>query len=402
MLIIKTAQTTLAEPHAAVAQLHTQLSNQGLMEPNYLMVQLSATCDLEGIRSALSQQWPDSQLHIATSCLGSMTATGAFLGPEPAVCVFAIADPDGDYATCAMDAADDAAAAASEALRAALAAADRFGESPELIWLSATPGIEESVISGLQKVVGEAVPIVGGSAADNAIAGDWRVSDGERIVSNGLLVSVFFPSVRVAAAFHSGYTPTDKIATITKGSGRTIEELDGQPAAQTYAGWTQGAVTVPESDCTNILMQSSLFPIGREFESLAGLPVHLLAHPETIAANGKMTLFANVQTGEQWTLMTGTEDALIARSLSVALSACHAREINPADIAGMILVFCAGCMLTVRPRIDEIRASLVKGLPDVPFITAFTFGEQGPVLTGINQHGNLMISAVVFSKSTQA
>ncbi|MEI2420087.1 FIST N-terminal domain-containing protein, partial [Arthrospira platensis SPKY2] len=108
------------------------------------------------------------------------------------------------------DAGEDAFAAACSALRTALERADRIGEVPNLIWLSATPGIEESVIAGIQSLVGTAVPIVGGSSADNSIAGEWSVWDGFQSSSRGLLLSVFFPSVRSASAFHSGYTPTER------------------------------------------------------------------------------------------------------------------------------------------------------------------------------------------------
>jgi hypothetical protein len=53
----------------------------------------------------------------------------------------------------------------------------------------------------------------------------------------------------------------------------------------------------------------------------------------------------------------------------------------------------------VKERMDEVRASLAEALPGVPIIAAFTFGEQGPVFTCQNRHGNLMISAVVIARS---
>jgi len=75
-----------------------------------------------------------------------------------------------------------------EGLAAALADADRLGETPAMVWVSSTPGSEEDVIAGLQDVVGSATPIVGGSAADNAIEGKWQVMAGGEAVGNGLVV----------------------------------------------------------------------------------------------------------------------------------------------------------------------------------------------------------------------
>jgi hypothetical protein len=41
-------------------------------------------------------------------------------------------------------------------------------------------------------------------------------------------------------------------------------------------------------------------------------------------------------------------------------------------------------------------------LPGVPFLTILTFGEQGFLHGGDNYHGNLMISAMLFSDEPSA
>ena len=48
------------------------------------------------------------------------------------------------------------------------------------------------------------MPIIGGSAADNTIAGHWRVLDADNAIADAALVSVLFPSVTVSTAFESG------------------------------------------------------------------------------------------------------------------------------------------------------------------------------------------------------
>lgn len=399
MFCIRTASTLETSAQAAVGDLLRQIESADCAsEPKYAMLQLNAAYDCTAITAALRQHWPNATLHIATSCLGSMTDLGLCMHSSAGASLFCILDTQGDYGSCATDAGDDPFAAGCRALRIALQRADRIGEIPDLIWLSATPGVEEAVIAGIQSIVGTAVPIVGGSAADNSISGQWSVADGSHSSAHGLLLSVFFPGVRTASAFHSGYTPTQHKAVITSGSERTIRELAGRPAAAVYAEWTGQKIPQPASGNSQILMQSAFYPLGREMQTLAGTPVYLLAHPETVAAQGSMTLFANVTVGEEWTLMTGDADALLKRPLLVAASACKAGEIQESDLSGMIFVYCAGCMLSVRDRIAEAQSTISRHFPDVPFITAFTFGEQGPVLQGCNQHGNLMISAVVFAK----
>ena len=399
MIRIASAASASSQSDIAATNCVEQLLADHLDGPDYLMIQADARHDLSVVAGIIRARWPETHLHAVTSCLGSFTEAGLYMGPEPGVCMFAISDTDGDFGTACGELGDSPRAAAAALARAALIDADRLGESPALVWISSAPGSEEEVIAGIQEVVGAATPIVGGSAADNSIAGDWRMTSGGLTVANGLVLSVLFPSGKIGAAFHSGYTPTAQRGRITRCEGRRIDEIDGRPAATVYSEWTGDAVRAPATGVENVLMSTTLWPLGRAMQTLGGTDVHILSHPETIAANGAMTLFTRVEQGEELILMSGTIDALVQRPVLVAQSASRVGEIETADIAGMILVFCAGCMLTVKERMDEVRASLAEALPGVPIIAAFTFGEQGPVFTCQNRHGNLMISAVVIARS---
>ena len=398
MISIATAAAESTSTPEAVARCIDHLLAQQMASPRYLMIQLDARHDMVAVRTAVQARWPAVQIHAATSCLGSMVQTGTHIGPEPGLCMLAIADSEGDYGTACGPLADAPRASAAALVRQALARADRLGESPAMVWVSSAPGNEENVIAGLQDVVGTATPIVGGSAADNAIEGKWHVmADGEP-VGNGLVVSVLFPSSRLGAAFHSGYVPTAQRGRVTRCEGRRVFEIDGRPAADVYAGWTQGAVARPATESVNVLMATALWPLGRRLSTIGGTDTFMLSHPETLAADGSMTLFADVSVGDEFVLMSGTTDSLLERPALVSEAACRVGEIDRTQVAGLILVFCAGCMLTVKERLDEVRTSLNAALPGVPFIAAFTFGEQGPVLACDNRHGNLMISAVVLSR----
>ncbi len=397
MTRIATAAASLPDSRSAARRCADDLVKQGMAEPDYIMIQADARHDLAALGAVLREYWPEVRIHAATSCLGSMTDGGLYIGPEPGVCMWALRDPEGDYGTASGPLLGDPRSAARDLARQALLEADRLGESPALVWLSSAPGFEEAVIAGIQDAVGGSTPIVGGSAADNAIQGHWRVMGQGEPVGNGLVLTVMFPSAKLGSAFHSGYSPTEHRGRITRSQGRRVLEIDGQPAARVYAGWTGGAVKVPEEGTLNVLMDTTLWPLGRKMETIGGADVYLLSHPETLAADGALTLFTDVAEGEELVLMSGTVDTLLQRPVLVAHSACRVGEIAESQVAGMILVFCAGCMLTVKDRLEEIRHSLTVALPGVPFIAAFTFGEQGPPLACQNRHGNLMISAVMMS-----
>ena len=66
------------------------------------------------------------------------------------------------------------------------------------------------------------------------------------------------------------------------------------------------------------------------------------------------------------------------------------------DAAGALVIYCAGCMLAVQDRMDDVVAEARDALGGKPFLGAFTFGEQGCFVGGENRNGNLMIATLVF------
>jgi hypothetical protein len=335
-----------------------------------------------------------AQLHGATSCRGAMTHAGHTEG----VGVFAISDPDGAYGTALEPMSADPRAAARTATLRALAAADRMGERPELVWLSATPGAEEDVLAGIEDAIGSDVPIIGGSAADNSISAEWYVFDRQNRSGDGVVVSVLFPSAPVSFAYQNGYSPTGHSGTVTQSSGRRVFEIDGRSALDRYRAWTNGAIPQPDisEPETAILAESTLWPLGREVGQLGSVPFYLLAHPAVARADGSIDLFATVATGEKLTLMTGTKDGLIARAGRVASLARSSGQLAASPISGALMVYCGGCMLSVQDRLDEVVAGVNDALDGAPFLGTFTFGEQGALIRAGNRHGNLMISCIVF------
>ena len=333
-------------------------------------------------------------LHGATSCLGAMTMDGATDGAT----AFAVVDPQGAYGTALVEAKSDMRSASADAALRALIAADRLGEIPDLVWVSATPGAEEDVLAGIEDVVGEDVPIIGGSAADNSVAGDWFVFDAVQSATSGVVVSVLFPSVPISFAYQNGYSPTDNAGTVTKIDGRKLIEIDHKPAMDVYSEWTGGAVRnskdTPEGAA--ILSDSTMWPLGREIGEPGDIPFHLLAHPAVAHVDGSMDLFASVDEGERVILMHGTRKGLVERAGRVSDLRVRQRDDLSKQPLGALMIYCGGCMLSVREQLGEVVGGVNDALGGAPFLGAFTFGEQGNLIRGGNRHGNLMISCIVF------
>ncbi|MGF1660102.1 MAG: FIST signal transduction protein [Rubrimonas sp.] len=362
--------------------------------PDFLSLHASATTDLAGLRDAVLRRTGAPRLHGGTSCRGVMTGAGARL--RPGAGLFAIHDPDGAYGVGSARIADDPRIAGRAAAAAALADAGRPGEQPDLLWITAAPGAEEAVLAGIADAVGAAVPVIGASAADDDVAGLWRMVDARADFRDGVVVSALFPSTPFGFAYQNGYAQTEHAGVATRASGRLLREIDGRPARAVLAEWSGGALA-PEGADASILSASTFHPLARGGgDAPLEAAWRLLAHPATAHADGAVTLFADVAQGEALRMMRGTPDGLVSRAARVARLARDVAGLDAAPPAGALMVYCGGCMMAVEGRMDEVAADVAAAVDGAPFLGVFSFGEQGMGADGCNAHGNLMISCVVF------
>ncbi|MEM9550572.1 MAG: FIST N-terminal domain-containing protein [Pseudomonadota bacterium] len=390
---IHTLGSTKTDTVAAFADLRNEILAT-CPDPSFVFAAVNATHQPDAVKNELASLGA-AAVHAATSCLGAMTNAGDLTQDGSGLALFAISDPDGDYGTGFRSVTGNARDAARLATKAALEDAGRAGEIPDVIWVTATPGQEEEVLSGIEDVIGAEVPIIGGSAADNSVSGDWYVMTSEEAGDQAVVVSALFPSTEVTFAYLNGYAPTQHTGTVTKVDGRRLIEIGGRPAMEVYDEWTDTTFATPAAGTAeNILSTATLWPLGREVSRFQDIANYLLAHPAIANSDGSIDLFADLDEGEIVTQMTGTSEALAERAERVA------RQSLPrpgAEIAGALMVYCGGCMLSIRDRMNVVLDGTRSALGDAPFLTHFSFGEQGRVVGGGNRHGNLMISCLVFS-----
>lgn len=331
-----------------------------------------------------------------SSCLTSASSCDAGSVETRRLQLFAINDPQGAYGKASAELDLNAIESqVQDLLRQAMHNARRSNEQPALIWCLQMPGYEEQVLSAIAAVAGPAVPVLGGSSADDEIAGLWCQFDGQHCSSGLLVLLVLYPSCPLSYFFSSGYHQLSLQATVTKVSQRRLYELDHQPAGQVYNQWLE---TVTQNRCAigKILQQTALLPFGRQI-SASPVPVHLLTHPAELHDDGSISLMSDVACGDQLFLMMSSEDALVRRAghvVRVAIDTLHNQ--HQSEPAAAVVFYCAGCMLTVRARYHEVQQQVRAQLGEVPFLIAYTFGEQGCFPDGSNRHGNLMISALLF------
>ncbi len=395
---IATASSVLGDCKGAVKESYPVLQEKLGADPDLLMVYFSDTYDsAELARELQGMVASGCQIHGSTSCLGAMTEAGFHSADGTGLGLWGIHDPAGSYGTGAAQIGDSPETAAVSALEQALESADRTGEVPTMVWINGAPGREEALIAGIESVLGEDVPIAGGSSGDNTVSGHWaQLSNGSQW-QDAVVISVLFPSTQISYAFHSGYDPTTTTGVVTRSEGRTLYEIDGKPAAEVYNEWIGGGIAEMIPQGGNVLALTTLFPIGRVVGEVGGLPYYKLSHPDSVTQDGGITLFSNIEEGETLTLMQGTVESLVHRAGRVTAAAVEAGDFLPEHLVGGLAIYCAGCMLTVQSRMDEVAEQVCTALNGHPYIGVFTFGEQGCFVGNDNAHGNLMISVVVFS-----
>ncbi|MPY70678.1 MAG: hypothetical protein GEU92_11380 [Alphaproteobacteria bacterium] len=408
MVSIRSFAAAEAQTSAALAALARQLSDAG---GDGHFVYAFYGCDHDGaaLLDFLKQRFPDAALLGGTSCSGVMSG-GRLWGAE-SIGLLVIDDAVGEYGVASAELGDDPAATAQETLRAALENAGCPGELPELVWVFQAPGREEEVIDGMRRVVGDRCPIIGGSAADNSVAGDWRQIGPDGVLSNGLVVGVLFPSGGVGCSFQGGYEPAGPSGVVTRvgfdpagdsgvvtqSSGRMIRTIDGRPAAEVYNGWIGDRLNGQMAHGGNILLETTMCPLAVDAGQVDGVPHYLLIHPESVGPQGELNTFASIAEGTRIFSMRGDKERLIERAGRVALEAVSSLPGAPESLAGGLMVYCAGCMLAVDSRMPEVASKVAEAFSDKPFLGCFTFGEQGCMVER-NVHGNLMISAIAFGR----
>ena len=393
---VATGWSTKEGESAAVRESYGMVRERLGGPPDFLLLHATERYDPEGLLAEARRLAPGIPLHGGTSCQGVMTERGFHSEDGRALGLLGIRDPGGAYGTGAALLGGDPQTATVEAVERALEAAGEEGVVPDMIWITAAPGNEERCIEAIEEHLGGGVPIAGGSSADNTVSGGWRQFANDEIFKNAVVVSALFPSGEVMFAFHSGYEPDVRHGTVTRAEGRILHEIGGRPAAEVYDEWTGGKLSPLLARPGNILAHTTLHPLGRVVGHIGGQPYFHLSHPDRVLPGGAISLFTRIEEGEEIWAMRGTPENLVRRAGRVAASALETYDTDPDEVSGALVIYCAGCMLTVTSEMNRVAEGIGEAIGNAPFLGTFTFGEQGCFPGGENRHGNLMISLLVF------
>jgi hypothetical protein len=367
-----------------------ELAKLSLRDPSWVLMYAVESAPIEAIMAQLKRTHPKASIFGATSFQGVFAPSGFARG------VAMMVAERGDKVDVHPVLRDCDASKASDLAREACGEIERRLEKrPDALLLHATPGFEERILEGVRAAFGTEVPVYGGSAADDDISGKWRIFADGKVSSEGFLLVGIASKKPVRGSFLGGYLPSEASGVVTRAKGRTVYEIDHQPAAVVYNSWTQGAIKDELERGGNILLKTNLLPIARTIGGSQGLPRRLLSHPhEVVGKTRALNFFSEFENGDRILLMRSAAEALITR---VRRTVQRARGSSHEKPRGALLIYCGGSLGIVLDQAARISQEMARELGDVPFIGIGTFGEQGCFFEKTeSRHGNLMCSAMLF------
>ena len=370
---------------AVFAAIDGARATMGGTEPGFAFVTCTVEHDADAVLAALRERLPDVEVHGITTSLGVLGSNGITMGPHGAVGVLLCGGGGSTFRSSGGE-LDERNPKAS-ARRIAQAVADRApGRRPGVLLVNASPGFEEDVLAG----VGEVFPGVrayGGSAADHAIAGQWRVLTSHGAFTNGLALTGVF-GVNVGAAYLAPYEPTSQLTHVEKAEGRTLVRLGDKSAGEQLVEWVGDKIQPG-----NVLAQTALDPLGVRLPGKAG---YITVHPARLYPDGKLDVFARIPEGSVVCHMRGTETGLIDSLSRLLDTALADGAIAPEAVRAAFLIYCAGCAGAVGDRLGAgLQRHIGARLGKVPLIGVCTFGEQGHIRGVGNLHSNLSLGLVL-------
>jgi len=383
-----TGSSVAADPKAAGKEAAGKAKN-GLSNVKVAFAYASVAYNLGDMLKGVAEEIPGVPVLGNTSFTGVITPEGFITGDKGFVGIMTLGGDDLTVGVSGKPKSGDARATGREAAKEAIKNAGKSG-APAYFYMAASPGEEEFYLKGISDVIGR-VPYFGGSAADNSIAGEWKLFANQQIFADGVTLAFFYADKPVTNLFTGAYRETGDVGIITKvKNNRTLVEIDGVPAVKKYAQWAK--VDPDKLKGMDLLVYTILSPLGVK-DRLGDLVA--IRHPMNGNDDYSMAVGANLTEKTAIIRMEGTVDELIA-SGGKTLDDLKAKM--KAAPAAFHLVHCGGRRAGIGERIDELVQTVKKAAGDVPFIMEFTFGEYGYEDDGNNTTGGLMLSYTGFAQ----
>lgn len=358
--------------------------------PNFVLVFASSLFNQEEVVAGVKNAAPNV-LMIGCSDAGEIVTNGP---ATKGVAVMAIASDEIEFAAGIGD------GVGADSVRAGKKAAEdllkKLGDKKPALIISILEGLTgngAAIIRGMQAIVGEHFPIIGGSAGDDfAFKKTFQYHNGEVLNDSAISVGLVGNFAWGVGVRH-GWEPIGLPMKVTKSEGAVLKELDGEPALKIYEDVF--GTRAEELAKNPLAWLAYTYPLGMSVDGSSELLIR-----DVIIANekGEITCAAEIPEGAEIRLMLGDPEKAIQAAKEAAESALV--QLNGAKPKAIFIFNCvARFKLLTESKIGEEIAAVQRVLgKDVPLIGFYTYGEQAPL--GGNVDPNVCKSA--FHNETMA
>ncbi|MFY9705360.1 MAG: FIST N-terminal domain-containing protein, partial [Desulfobacterales bacterium] len=227
-----------------------------------------------------------------------------------------------------------------------------------------------ALLRGMAAVLGEDLPISGGTAGDNGkFDQTWQFA-GNRVFSDAAVAIGFSGDLKLGTGIRSGWTPIGLAKKVTRASGKILYELNGEPALNVFERFLgKHAKKLPA-----IGVEYPLGLLGQWGDVGANDYCLLRATMSVNREDGSISFAGEIPEGAMVSLTCGdTTSILDAAEKAAQLALSDLGDSKPG------LIFCYSCMARkivlgrrTHEEIDRIRR--VVG-PSVPILGFYTYGE---------------------------
>jgi hypothetical protein len=348
-----------------------------------IVVYASVAYDLPALLGSIRRATGGVPLIGATSA--GQFHQGTFVAPGSGVQVLALTAGPYNFGVAALE---GLAVSDPEELGRRLVLAARAAAAPEpashaavMLLADGMAGHQQQLLNGVFEVTGAAVPVVGGSAADDFGFRETFIFEGDRVLRDAAAALWIGSDKPLSVATRHGYAAASLPMLVTEVDGLCVRRIAGRPALDVYletvadidAGSARPAFTglaqehpigVIQPDGSHIIR---IVRVGQEIDlvSFAELPP-----------------FAAIN------VMAGQADDLLAVAGPVATDALAGRD------AGVLLMFsCAARHEVLGDRVSEEAVRFQEAAGAVPTFGFYTYGEYARSRS-IAGHHNATIAAL--------
>lgn len=231
-----------------------------------------------------------------------------------------------------------------------------------------------AILQGISSVLGENLPVSGGTAGDDGkFKRTWQFA-GKKILTDAAVAIGFSGDFKLGTGVRSGWMPIGLAIKVTRASGNILYELNGEPALKVFERFLgKHANKLPE-----IGVEYPLGLVGRWGDVGEEDYCLLRATMSVNRKEGSISFAGEIPEGAMVNLTCGDISSVLQASKKAAQLAMT--DLGDAKAA---MIFCYSCMARkivlgrrTREEIELIREVIS---PELPIVGFYTYGEYSRV-----------------------